>query len=450
MMLTLATLLLTAVQDGGGVFALRVKRAETIAQGPLEHALILVEGGKIVEIGEDLPVERGIPVYEFTDWVATPGLVNCHTRIGSERGIVARAFEPQATPELEIDPKSDVWEELLELGVTTLGYYPEGSGIPGQAFALQPYGKTLAEMLVLEPAYLKVVLQSSASSKNMLREAFQKADEYEEKVKKEREKWEKEQEKKKSKSKSKKDDEKKDEAKEKESEKKDDEKKEGASSPAAEDGDKKADDKPGADVFVPPEPDERVRPFLELRKQTLTAMMSLRKAADYLHLLDVIEKEEDVEWFVQFPLQDDIDFFEVAAKMGEKKLLAVTQPELTLQPNSLRERNIPAELARAGVKVAFVPRQDTVSGHEDWLPDVGRLVGQGLPRDAALAGLTLEPARALGLEERLGSLEKEKDANIVLWSGDPLEPSSRVQAVLLAGKFVVGSPNERARSREDK
>jgi imidazolonepropionase-like amidohydrolase len=130
--------------------------------------------------------------------------------------------------------------------------------------------------------------------------------------------------------------------------------------------------------------------------------------------------------------------FEVAAKVGERKLLVVTQPEITLQPNSLRERNIPAELVRAGAKLALVPRTDTLSGYEAWLPDVGRLIGQGLPREAALAAVTLEAARALGLEERLGSLEKEKTANIVFWSGDPFEPSSRVEAVMLDGRFVVG------------
>jgi imidazolonepropionase-like amidohydrolase len=44
----------------------------------------------------------------------------------------------------------------------------------------------------------------------------------------------------------------------------------------------------------------------------------------------------------------------------------------------------------------------------------------------------------LGLEERLGSLDVGKDANLILWSGDPLEPASRIQAVMLEGEFVSG------------
>jgi hypothetical protein len=436
MMLTLLTALMPLLpQDAGGLVAIRVKRAETVASGPIEHALILVENGKIVEIGEDLPVERGIPVLERPDWVAMPGLVNAHTRVGAER-YTGRGFEPQARPNAEIDPRDDVWEELLELGVTTLGFYPDGNGIPGQAIALTPHGDTVAEMVVAEPAYLKVFLQASASSKKALRDAFKKADEHLEKVAKEREKWEKEQEKKKkaksssSKTTPKKDDEKKEEPP------KEEEKKEDTVALQEEKPDEKKAEE--SDVFVPPAPDERVKPFLDLRDKALTAMMSLRKAADYLHLLDVIEREKDVEWFVQFPLADDADMYEVAGKLGEKKLLVVTVPEITLQVNSLRERNVPAELVRAGATVALTPRFDTVDSHRDWLPDVGRLIAQGLPREAALAAVTREGARALGLEERLGTLEKDKEANIVFWSGDPFEPSSKVEAVMLGGRFVVG------------
>jgi imidazolonepropionase-like amidohydrolase len=438
-MLTLLSgfLLGTSALAGGDLVAIRVKRAETVAHGPLEHALILVEGGKIVAIGEDLPVERGIPVLERPDWIATPGLVNARTRIGSERS-PARAFEPQARPSFEIDPRSDTWAELLELGVTTLGFYPDGGGIPGQAIVLQPHGRSVTEMLVAEPAYLQVYLQASAASKKALREAFDKVDEYEEKVAKEREKWEKEQEKKKksSKSSSKKEDEKKDDKKE---EPKPEEKKEAALPQEDDKKDEKdrADDKKG-DGFVPSPPDEKVKPFLDLRRKALTAMMSIRKAADYLHLLDVIEDEKDVPWFLQFPLSDDGDLYEVVAKIGERKLAVVTVPEVTLQVNSLRERNIPAELARAGAKLVLTPRSDTLAGHRDWLPDVGRLIGQGLAREAALAAVTLEAARALGQEKALGSLEQDKRANIVFWSGDPFEPTSKVEAVMLGGEFVVG------------
>lgn len=398
----------------GSLLAVRVGRAETITQGTLEHAVILVEGGKIVEVGEDLPIERGIPVLDRPDWVVTPGLVNCYSRAGMDSR-AGTAFEPDAMAASELYARQEIYRALLEAGVTTLGLYPAGSGIPGQAVAVKPRGTSAEEMTLADGVYLKVVLESSSSSKRMLRKGFADLDKYDEKVAKAREKWEKEQEKKSKKKKSKKDDDK---------ASADDDKGSRSSSRKKDDG-----------AFVPPEPDAKVKPFQALREGTLHALMRIQKAGDYLHLLDVIEDEE-IDWALRVRLRDDIDLFEVKDKIGERGLRVVLEPVITLEPNTRRERNLPAELARAGAHVALIPRQDTVRGHEQWLQDVGLIVAAGMERDAALAAVTLEPAHVLGLEDRLGSLDKGKDANLVFWSADPLEPVARVEAVMLDGEFV--------------
>src|SRR5262249_52421870 len=135
---------------------------------------------------------------------------------------------------------------------------------------------------------------------------------------------------------------------------------------------------------------------------------------------------------------NDVDFFEVEKELGEKKLRLVMEPTLTLSPNTRRDRNIPAELRAAGARIAFVPRRDTVESHKLWLKDVGELLRAGLDRQSALSAVTLEPASVLGLSERLGSLDKGKDANLVFWNGDPFEPGSQVKAVMLEGAFVFG------------
>ena len=433
--------------NGAELLAIRVGRAETISHGPLEHAVILVEGGKIVAIGEDLPIERGIPILDRPEWVVTPGLVNCHSRAGLD-GNAGRSFDPELRAAAELYGRQDVWKELLEAGVTTLGLYPPGSGIPGQAVAVRPKGATAEEMIVRDGAYLQVYIGANPSLKKMLAEAFEKLDEYDEKVKKAREKWDKEQEQKKSKSKSKaktESSEKKESTgdKEKEQDEKEKEKKEGDGQASSQDEkdekekEKKEEPKEDSGAFVPPEPEAKVKPFVDLRDKRLSAVMSISKAADYLHFLDAIG-ERDFRWSLHVPLRDDLDLYEVAAKLGEKKASVVMTPLVTLQPNTRRERNLPAELARAGAKVVLLPRGDGVADHERWMFDVGRLVAAGLERQAALAAVTLEAARVLGLEERLGSLDVGKDANLILWSGDPLEPASRIQAVMLEGEFVSG------------
>ena len=189
----IASLLLVApltadVASAGDLVALRVRVAETIAQGRIEHAVILVDDGKIVTIGQDLPIDRGIPVVDLGDWTAMPGLVSCWTRIGmdSEGG---SGFEPQALASEELYPRNDVWGELLEAGFTTLGLYPAGNGIPGQAVAVQPLGSTVEDMIVRDPAYLRIQLLSNPGSKKMLRDGFENVDKFEEKEAKRREKW---------------------------------------------------------------------------------------------------------------------------------------------------------------------------------------------------------------------------------------------------------------------
>jgi len=410
-------------EGGSDLLAIRVGKAETISQGTLEHVVILVEGGKIVTIGEDLLIERGIPILDRPDWTAMPGLVSCHTRIGLEKS-TSRSFEPNTNPKREVYPRQKVWKELLELGVTTLGIVPGGnSGVPGQAIAIRPYGDTVDEMLLEEGVYLKMNLQSSSASKAIIRDAFGKVDTYNEKVAKAREKWDKAREKSKKKS-----------SRSRSKKSKDEDKKE---------DDDKGKEKPKSTEelpkeFVPPAPDVKVQPFIDLREGRLTAMLSIRKAGDYLHLLDVMDEEEDVKWFLRVPLRTDIDLYEVADRLGEREVLAVLSTRITLQAHSRRERNIPAELARTGVHLALTPESDRMSSYEEWMNDVGHLVSRGLDREKALAAVTQEPARALGLDEQLGTLDAGKDANIVFWDGDPLEPASRVQAVMLEGRFVTG------------
>jgi imidazolonepropionase-like amidohydrolase len=60
----------------------------------------------------------------------------------------------------------------------------------------------------------------------------------------------------------------------------------------------------------------------------------------------------------------------------------------------------------------------------------------GLAADKALAAATLVPAKLLGIEDRVGSIQVGKDADLCLWNGDPTRFSSAVVGVLLSGELV--------------
>ena len=410
------------------LFAIRVKRAATITQGSIEHAVIVVEDGKIVQVGEDLPIERGIRIIDRPDWVVIPGLVNCWSRAGLDSRGGSNTFEPQLMASGELYWRQDIWQELLDAGVTTLGLIPAGTGLPGQAVAVRPQGNSKEEMILVDGVFIKGNMSSSPSAKKVFRKAFEAADKYDEKEKKAREKWEKDQEKKKKKkkksSKKKKDDE----------DDKDDEKKKEDKAAAADDEKKSESD---SDVYTPPEPDENVAPILALRAGDQKAVIEIRRASDWLHILDVME-DEDVTWDLMVNVIRDNDVWVVAEGIGAAGMRVILQPRVTNRSHTRRELVLPHLLHEAGAKVALTPRSDSATSAEDWREDVAELVARGLDPEVALRAMTLEPAAVLGLEERLGSIDAGKDANFVFLSGDPFEPETQIEAVMLEGKFVSG------------
>jgi imidazolonepropionase-like amidohydrolase len=104
-------------------------------------------------------------------------------------------------------------------------------------------------------------------------------------------------------------------------------------------------------------------------------------------------------------------------------------------------------LRRAGVTVALIGN----AGEEDATPfnvrnirqDAGTAVAYGLSWDEALRAITLAPAEIFGMADRVGTLQPGRDANVVVWTGDPFEFSTQVAAVLVRGQEL------KAPSRQD-
>ncbi len=96
-----------------------------------------------------------------------------------------------------------------------------------------------------------------------------------------------------------------------------------------------------------------------------------------------------------------------------------------------------AKLHEAGIPIAFQ------SGYEAYVPktrvvlfEAAVAAAHGLPRRAALAGITIDAAELLGISGRVGSLEEGKDADVVLFDGDPFEYTTHVCTVLIDGEVV--------------
>lgn len=96
-----------------------------------------------------------------------------------------------------------------------------------------------------------------------------------------------------------------------------------------------------------------------------------------------------------------------------------------------------ARLRRAGVQVVIVGNSDTEDegafNARNIGQDAGTAVAYGLPWDDALRAITLAPAEVFGVADRVGSLAVGREANIVVWTGDPFELSTRAEHVYVRG-----------------
>src|SRR3546814_17116826 len=93
-----------------------------------------------------------------------------------------------------------------------------------------------------------------------------------------------------------------------------------------------------------------------------------------------------------------------------------------------------ARLHAAGVLVTLKTGSGVAHRARELRYGAGNAVAWGLPHDAAVAAITINPARVFGIADRIGSLEPGRPADLVLWDGDPLEPLSQPQAVFVEGR----------------
>ncbi|KAB7630904.1 amidohydrolase family protein [Stenotrophomonas rhizophila] len=95
-----------------------------------------------------------------------------------------------------------------------------------------------------------------------------------------------------------------------------------------------------------------------------------------------------------------------------------------------------ARLNAAGVPVSFAQRDDASHNARKMRQLAGNAVANGLPWEDGLAGLTRVPAQALGVGDRLGTIEPGKLADLVLWEGDPLDVGHYAEQVWLGGRAM--------------
>ncbi len=126
---------------------------------------------------------------------------------------------------------------------------------------------------------------------------------------------------------------------------------------------------------------------------------------------------------------------DVLAERGVPVLIGplfTTKSKVELRGRSMAN---PGKLAAAGVEISIITDHPVIPinflVHQCTLA-----IKEGLDRETALRAITINPAKVLGLAHRIGSIAKGKDADLVLWSGDPLDVMQRALKVWIGGKPV--------------
>jgi imidazolonepropionase-like amidohydrolase len=127
----------------------------------------------------------------------------------------------------------------------------------------------------------------------------------------------------------------------------------------------------------------------------------------------------------------------VAEQLASAGVPVLLDPLVNLPSNfdSLGSRQDNAALLQAA-GVTVVVNTGSSHGARKQRQLAGNAVSYGLPYEAGIAALTSNPARVFGISDQQGSIQKNKPANIVLWSGDPLDVTNAAEVVIINGELI--------------
>jgi imidazolonepropionase-like amidohydrolase len=160
-------------------------------------------------------------------------------------------------------------------------------------------------------------------------------------------------------------------------------------------------------------------------------MVGVHRASDIRQALQLAR-----EYKLRIILSGAAEGWRVAKEIAAAKVPVLLNPTFNL-PSRYETLGATLQnaalLQAAGVEIAIVGNDP---GHRvrDMRYNAGVAVSRGLPYLAAIEAITLAPARIFGVADQVGSLEAGKQADVVIWSGDPLEPLTQPVAVFIRGE----------------
>lgn len=368
------------------------------APEPVE-GIVLIEGSKIVAVGL-VEVPEGAQVIDAEGKWILPGFIDAHTHLGvceetyRIEGDDTNEMTDPITPHVRaldaVNPEDEGLADAVKGGITTAFTVPgSGNVVGGTGLVIKTFGKVVDKMVVREPAGMKVAFgenpkrvygdekkmpMTRMGTAALLRETLFKAQHYMEALEKGKD-----------------------------------------------------------DPEEMPERDLRLEAMIAVLTKQIPLRAHAHRADDIMTAVRIAREFE-----VDLVIEHCTEGHKIAEELAEAGIPAVVGPSLSnrakieLKDITFKTAGI---LAKAGVKVALMTDHPVIP--VQYLPIcAGLAVREGMSREDALKALTINPAEILGVADRVGSLTPGKDADVVIWSGDPLEIVSKPELVMIDGKVV--------------
>lgn len=359
---------------------------------------ILVENGKISAIGRDISVTEGTEIIDAEGLWVYPGFVEAHCHLGLDN--YACGFEGDdynemtdiICPQLHgcdgIYPQDPTLKMAAEGGVTCVATGPGSANVLGGTFvAIKTVGKRVDKMIVKDPIAMKCAFgenpkrcyrDKSCSCRmdiaSKLRETLKRARDYMERK-----------------------------------------------------------EMAGEDISKRPSYDPKLEALIPVLKKEIPLKAHAHRADDIFSAIRVA-KECDV----RLTLEHVTDGSLIAEELAEENYPVAVGPtfghatKLELINKSFET---PGILAKAGCQVSIITDSPVIP--QQYLAlCAGFAVQSGMDEFDALKAITINPARHIGVDDRVGSLEVGKDADIVIADGSPLISTTRIVKVLIDGNII--------------
>ena len=369
--------------------------------------MLLINNGKIITM-TDIDYDNGYvlvddgKIIDVCGGYVLPGLIDAHCHIGMWEDAVGfegddgnESTDPVMPHLRAIDAVYHAdrsFVEAYESGVTTVVTGPGSANVIGGQFAaLKTYGRCVDEMILKEPVAMKVAFgenpktvynekhqapMTRMATAAILRESLFEAREY-------KELWEK----------------------------------------------------------YEKEPDELEKPDFDFKKHSLLQVLNKKiPLKAHVHRADDIMTAIRIarEFDVNITLDHCTEGYLIKDLLVDSGLSAIVGPILTDRSKiELRNQNLktPAILSKQGIKVAIMTDHPCVPVQHLCLC-AAIAAREGMDEMEALKSITINAAEITGISDRVGSIEKGKDADLVIYNGNPLELKSLVQKTIINGVIV--------------